>query len=213
LRADIPSETIGRVSGLDWGKRMKKNAGRFRHLMFLACFCQVSVLAQEIPDTFGFGTPATAEEIATVDIDIKPDGKALPAGSGTVAEGEALYAQHCAVCHGKDGEGGPNDRLAVHSADEPFPDSRDVDTWQHRTIGNYWPYATTLFDYIRRSMPMNLPGSLDADTVYALTAYLLHINHIVAADAVLDADTLPQIEMPARDKFVPDDRRKYRKVN
>ena len=88
-----------------------------------------------------------------------------------------------------------------------------MDTWRHRTIGNYWPYATTIFDYIRRSMPMNLPGSLNADEVYALTAYLLYLNHIIAVDTELNADSLAQVEMTARDKFVPDDRRKYREVH
>ena len=152
-------------------------------------------------------------EIAAWDIDIKPDGQGLPVGSGTVGEGEALYVAQCAVCHGRTGVEGPNDRLVVHSAEESFPDARDVNAWRHRTIGNYWPYATTLFDYIRRSMPMNIPGSLDANEVYALTAYLLHLNHIVAADAELDAATLAQIEMPARDRFIPDDRQKYREVH
>lgn len=202
MRADIPSETIARVF-----------VPYARVLIFIACACLTPVHADEIPDTFGFGRTATAEEIAAVDIDIKPDGEALPPGSGTVAEGEVLYATHCAVCHGERGIGGPNDRLAVHGPGEAFPDSKNVDTWQHRTIGNYWPYATTVFDYIRRSMPMNMPGSLDADAVYALTAYLLYINHIVGADAVMDASSLPKVEMPARNRFVPDDRLKYREVH
>lgn len=183
------------------------------YLLLLACFGQVVAQAEEQPETFGIGRTATAEEIAAWDIDIKPDGAGLPAGSGTVAAGEALYVAQCAVCHGKEGIGGPNDRLVVHSTDEGFPDASNVDTWQHRTIGNYWPYATTLFDYIRRSMPMNLPGSLHADEVYALTAYLLYLNHIVAADTELDADSLARVEMPARDRFVPDDRRNYREVH
>ena len=192
---------------------MNKNAGGIKYLLLFACFYQVPAPAEEQPDSFGFGKEATAEEIAAWDIDVKPDGQGLPPGSGTVDEGEAMYVAQCAVCHGKTGVEGPNDRLVVHSADESFPDAKDVDTWRHRTIGNYWPYATTLFDYIRRSMPMNLPGSLDADEVYALTAYLLYLNHIVPADAQLDAATLAQIEMPARDMFVPDDRQKYREVH
>ena len=192
---------------------MHRNAGSISFLLLLGCFCQAVVQAEEQPETFGIGRTATAEEIAAWDIDIKPDGEGLPPGSGSVAEGEVLYVAQCAVCHGTAGGGGPNDRLVVHSADEAFPDARDVDTWQHRTIGNYWPYATTVFDYIRRSMPMNLPGSLGADEVYALTAYLLYLNHIVAADAVLDAKTLTGIDMPARDKFVPDDRHKFREVH
>jgi cytochrome c len=124
-----------------------------------------------------------------------------------------VYAAKCAVCHGKTGVEGPNDRLVVNSADESFPDAGDADTWRHRTIGNYWPYATTLFDYVLRSMPMNVPGSLDADEVYALTAYLLYLNHIVAADTTLNAANLAQVEMPARDRFVPDDRQDYGEVH
>jgi cytochrome c len=130
-----------------------------------------------------------------------------------VSDGESLYAAKCAMCHGKTGVEGPNDRLVVHSADEGFPDAGNADSWQHRTIGNYWPYAPTVFDYIRRSMPMNIPGSLTADEVYALTAYLLFLNHIVPADTTLDAESLAEIEMPARDRFVPDDRQDYREVH
>ena len=192
---------------------MKQNVSKIRCLLLFACCYPGSVPAQELPDSFGFGKTATAAEIAAWDIDVKPDGQGLPAGSGTVDEGEALYVAQCAVCHGKTGVEGPNDRLVVHSADESFPDARDVDAWRQRTIGNYWPYATTLFDYIRRSMPMNMPGSLEANEVYALTAYLLHLNHIVAAGARLDATTLAHIEMPARNLFVPDDRQKYREVH
>jgi len=183
------------------------------YLLLLACFCQGVAQAGEQPQTFGIGRTATAEEIAAWDIDIKPDGKSLPPGSGTVAGGETLYVAQCAVCHGVGGVGGPNDRLVVHSAAEAFPDAANVDSWRHRTVGNYWPYATTLFDYIRRSMPMNLPGSLNADDVYALTAYLLYLNHIVPVDTELDADSLAQVEMPARDNFVPDDRGNYREVH
>ena len=192
---------------------MNKNAGRIKYLLLLACCGLVVAQAEEPPASFGIGRTATVEEIAAWDIDIKPDGKALPPGSGTVAEGEVLYVAQCAVCHGKEGAGTPNDRLVVHSTDEAFPDAANADTWRHRTIGNYWPYATTVFDYIRRSMPMNLPGSLNADEVYALTAYLLHLNHIVPADTELDAESLTKIEMPARDRFVPDDRQKYRDVH
>jgi len=182
-------------------------------LLLCAGLCQVAVLAEEQPASFGFGKDATAAEIAAWDIDVTPDGHGLPAGSGTVDQGAEFYAAQCAVCHGKTGVEGPNDRLVVHSADESFPDALDANSWQHRTIGNYWPYATTLFDYIRRSMPMNIPGSLDANEVYSLTAYLLFLNHIVPAETTLDAASLVEIEMPARDRFVTDDRQQYREVH
>lgn len=175
----------------------------------LCCVFSATGLAQE----FGFGRPASDDEIAAWDIDVLPDGEGLPEGSGSVADGKILYDAQCAVCHGATGVEGPNDRLVVQSPDEPHPDASDVNAWQHRTIGNYWPYATTLYDYIRRSMPMNVPGSLDANQVYALTAYLLHLNHIVDADAVLDQESLADIHMPARDRFVMDDRHEYQEVH
>jgi len=192
---------------------LSKFNGSIKCVLLFAGLCQVAVLADEQPESFGFGRDATVEEIAAWDIDVTPDGHGLPAGSGTVDQGAALYAAQCAVCHGKTGVEGPNDRLVVHSAAEPFPDALDANSWRHRTIGNYWPYATTLFDYIRRSMPMNIPGSLEASEVYSLTAYLLFLNHIVPADTTLDAAALAAIEMPARDRFVPDDRLQFQEVH
>lgn len=169
--------------------------------------------ADSAPVVYGFGTPATAEEIAAWDIDVLPDGEGLPVGSGTAAEGAELYAVQCAACHGFNGEGGLNDRLVMHSPNEAFPDATDPDSGQHRTVGNYWPYATTVFDYIRRSMPYNLPGSLEDDQVYALTAHLLYLNNIIPEDAEMNAETLPKVEMPARGKFVVDDRQNYQEVH
>lgn len=182
-------------------------------LLALSCFVSSANAAADEPERFGIGRPATAEEIAAWDIDIMPDGTGLPAGSGSVAEGEAIYAAKCAVCHGRTGVEGPNDRLVVYGPDEPFPDAAREDTWQHRIIGNYWPYATTLYDYIRRSMPQNLPGSLTDDEVYALSAFLLHRNHLLPADATLDAESLAAIVMPGRDRFTPDDRQQHNEVH
>ena len=162
---------------------------------------------------YGIGRPATAAEIAAWDIDIMPDGQGLPPGEGTAAEGAPLFALHCAACHGANGEGGLNDRLVVNSPDEAFPDSNDPQANRHRTIGNYWPYATTVFDYVRRSMPFTLPGSLSDEEVYALTAHLLHLNHIIQEDAVMNAETLPKVEMPAHGKFVFDDRDDFQEVH
>jgi cytochrome c len=157
-----------------------------------------------LPATFGIGRPATADEIRTLDIDVSPSGKGLPEGRGTVAEGEALYAAKCASCHGKAGEGASFDRLVATDAGANFDFGKNPGL--ARAIGNYWPYASTLFDYTARSMPFQQPGSLTASEVYAVVAYLLHLNKLVPADAVMDRTTLPNVAMPARDRFVRDNR-------
>lgn len=141
---------------------------------------------------FGFGRKATAEEIAKIDIDVMPDGTGLPDGRGTVERGRALYKNQCVQCHGADGRGADYDALAGTAA---------------YTVGNFWPYATTLYDYIYRAMPQAVPGSLPADDVYSLTAFVLYLNDLLPADGFLDRDSLPRIEMPGRDRFVYDDRR------
>jgi mono/diheme cytochrome c family protein len=157
-----------------------------------------------MPSTFGIGRPATTEDIAARDIDIGPDGVGLPPGRGTPAAGAAIYAARCASCHGKSGTEGPNDVLVGRIDGDGFPFSRDPKA--PRTVGTYWPYATTLFDYIRRAMPTTAPGTLTDDEVYALVAHLLARNAIVADDAIIDAQSLPKVRMPARDRFVPDSR-------
>jgi cytochrome c len=161
----------------------------------------------EHDSTFGFGRHATPEEIAAWNIDVMPDGTGLPEGEGTVAEGAALYASACAACHGATGVEGPNDRLVGREPREGFPFGKDPRLSSMRTIGNYWPYATTLYDYINRAMPFDRPGSLDPDDVYSLVAYLLHENEIIAQGDVMNAATLPAVVMPARDRFVRDNRR------
>ena len=145
------------------------------------------------PERYGLGRAATPDDIRKLDIDVMPDGRGLPPGRGTVAEGVAVYAAKCARCHGDKGQGGSADRLV----------GKDPSV---KTIGNYWPYATTVYDYTLRAMPFNQPGTLTPNEVYAVTAYLLHLNEIVAENAVMDQTTLPQVKMPARDKFVKDDR-------
>jgi len=147
------------------------------------------------PASFDLGRPATVQEIALLDIEVRPDGKGLPEGSGNVISGKLIYAAKCAVCHGKTGIEGPQARLV--GADT---------TIRAKTIGNYWPYATTIYDYINRAMPVNAPGSLTPDEVYSLTAYLLYANKIIEENKIMDAKTLPEIKMPARDLFIPDDR-------
>ena len=152
-----------------------------------------------IAQTYGLGAPATAREIAGWDIDVLPDGTGLPPGRGSVAQGKAVYDSTCAACHGAKGEGKPADRLVGGVG--------SMNTAKRiKTVGSYWPYAPTVFDYVRRAMPYTSPQSLTADQVYAVTAYLLHLNGIVAADAVMDAENLPKIRMPNRDGFVADGR-------
>jgi S-disulfanyl-L-cysteine oxidoreductase SoxD len=156
----------------------------------------ISATAQGDP-RHGIGRPATPAEIAGWNIDVAPDGKGLPPGHGSVADGARLFAETCSACHGERGEQGdgrPIDPLVGGrgslATDKPV-----------RTVGSYWPYATTLFDYIRRAMPFNAPGSLSSDQAYAAAAYILYLNGIVPDGTVLDAKTLPAIQMPNRDGF------------
>jgi len=155
-------------------------------------------LPPHAPEHFGFGAPASADRVARWDIDVKPDGEGLPPGSGSVAEGRLLYETYCLQCHGPTGTEGPNDRLVSAGEWDQWPAGR--------TVGGYWPYATTLFDYTRKAMPQTTPGTLTDDQVYAVVGYVLHLSGIVAADAVMDSASLAAVEMPARDRFVPDDR-------
>lgn len=157
------------------------------------------------PRQFGFGRAATAEEIKAWDIAISPDGTGLPPGSGTARQGAVLFQQKCAMCHGATGTEGPAERLVGREPRQGFPFGQDPSLV--RTIGNYWPYATTLYDYIHRAMPLNAPGSLPPDDVYRAVAYLLWRNEIISDTTVVNARTLPQVVMPARDRFVPDNRR------
>ena len=156
------------------------------------------------PARFGIGRPATAAEIAALDIDIGPDGAGLPPGRGTSADGAPIYAERCAACHGKTGKEGPNDVLVGREPGDAFTFARDPRA--PKTIGSYWPYSTTIFDYIRRAMPPDRPGSLEDNEVYGLVAYLLFLNELIPADAVIDASSLPKVKMPAKDRFVPDTR-------
>lgn len=154
------------------------------------------------PQRFGFGRLASSHDIDTLNTDIRPDGEGLPEGSGTVSQGKVIYAAKCALCHGKTGTEGPFNPLVTKT--DTASSGR---SGKEKTIGNYWPYATTLYDYINRAMPFNTPGSLTPQEVYGLTAFLLHANNIIDSSAIMNARTLPQVIMPARDLFVPDDRR------
>jgi cytochrome c len=156
------------------------------------------------PGHYLLGRPATVDDIRPLDTDVRPDGRGLPAGRGTVADGETLFVARCAACHGMKGEGLTADRLVGRTAGDDF--SFATNEKLPRTIGSYWPYATTLFDYTRRTMPFPQPGSLTDNETYSLVAYLLFLNGIVPADTVVDAASLPKVRMPARDRFVIDNR-------
>lgn len=166
------------------------------------------VAAREPPvPPLGFGREPTHEEIEEWDVTVLPDGTGLPAGSGTAEQGEPLYAARCAACHGPQGQGTPAGwPLVGRNPGDAFNFNLSLDHEMRRTVGNFWPYAPILFSYIRRSMPADRPGSLGDSEVYALTAWILWRNELIQADEVMDATTLPQVEMPARDYFVPDDR-------
>ena len=149
------------------------------------------------PGHFGYGKPATPAEIAGWDIEVRgDDGAGLPAGQGAVARGGEVYAEQCAACHGTFGEGEGRFPKLVGGRGTLTHDRPEL------TVGSYWPFAPTLWDYINRAMPMQAPHTLSADDVYALTAYILHLNDIVPADFVADRNTLPKVKMPNRDSFV-----------
>jgi hypothetical protein len=150
-----------------------------------SCFAQAPKL----------GRPLTNEEIRKMDLTVMPDGRGLPPGSGSVSAGAAVYAKSCQVCHGEKGAGKPQDQLTGGLG--TLASGKPV-----KTPASYWPVATTLFDYIRRAMPITAPQSLSNDEVYAVTAYILSIDGIVPGDAVLDAKSLPQVKMPNKDGFV-----------
>jgi cytochrome c len=148
--------------------------------------------AQEGPD---LGETPSPELVAAWDISVSPDGAGLPAGSGTAVEGAPLYRVNCLACHGQEGEGLLNDRLVGGHGTIGGPAAR-------KTVGSYWPYATTIFDYIRRAMPYLQPRSLTNDEVYALTAYLLYLNGIIDENETMNSATLPAVDMPNRDNFI-----------
>lgn len=151
------------------------------------------------------GRVATAEEVKAWDIDVNPAGKGLPAGQGTHDAGAAIFAAKCSACHGPHGEGvAIYPRLIGRDPRAGFPFGQNASFV--KTIGNYWPYSTTLYDYIHRAMPLTAPGSLAPDEVYSLVAFLLAENEIIPRTAVIDARSLPAVRMPARDHFVRDDR-------
>jgi mono/diheme cytochrome c family protein len=147
-------------------------------------------------ETPGLGRPISEADIKPWDITVKPDGTGLPSGSGTPAQGQKVFAEKCSACHGDNGKGGPAGGPMAGGA----PISSGIDT--PKTIGNFWGYPTTVFDFIRRAMPFNEPRTLTNDEVYALTAYLLSLDKIIGENEVMDARSLPKVKMPNRDNFI-----------
>ncbi len=149
---------------------------------------------------FGLGREATPEEVAAWDIDIRPDGQGLPEGSGAVTDGEEIFADNCAVCHGDFGEG--VDRWPVLAGGQgTLTSDRPI-----KTIGSYWPYLSTVWDYVHRAMPFGAAQSLSNDDVYAVTAYLLYLNDLVDEDFVLSRDNFQEVRLPNEANFFDDDR-------
>jgi len=144
------------------------------------------------------GQPISQADLAPWDLTIMPDGTGLPPGSGTPAQGKTLFADNCALCHGDEGKGGIVEPVVVNNP-PPLNGPGSV-----KSIGNFWPAATTLFDFIRRAMPFTQPRSLTDDQVYALTAYLLHMNKVISEADAIDATSLPRVKMPNRDNFFPE---------
>jgi S-disulfanyl-L-cysteine oxidoreductase SoxD len=170
-----------------------------RCIALLSTVALVSAASAQAQTPFGIGRPATPAEIAGWNIDIDRDGHNLPAGSGSVSHGREVFDQQCSACHGAKGEGGLGDKLVGGEGTLATP--KPV-----KTVGSFWPYAPTLFDYIRRAMPQNAPQSLSNEDVYAVSAYILNLNGLLAADATIDAKTLSAIKMPNRNMFVGDPR-------
>ncbi|HVO87973.1 MAG TPA: cytochrome c [Casimicrobiaceae bacterium] len=169
-------------------------------LATLLCALSTTVLAQQ--RTYGFGTAATQVDLDRV-FAILPDGRGLPPGSGSVEQGKTIYAQQCASCHGDALQGGIGDKLIGGRGTLVNNDPTKAPV---KTIESYWPYATTIFDYVKRAMPFNAPDSLTDDQVYAVTAYILSEAKIVPADTTLDAKSLAAVRMPNRDGFIADPR-------
>ncbi len=164
-------------------------------VLWMAACCA----AQTAPS--GLGRAASADEIKTLDLTVLPDGTGLPAGSGTAKRGESLFKEKCAECHNDRGEGRPGQYPALVGGRGTLNTAKPV-----KTVGSYWPYATTVWDYINRAMPFDHPRSLSANDVYSITAFVLFLNGIVGETAELNEKTLPQVVMPNRDGFVPDRR-------
>ncbi|CAN7443657.1 cytochrome c [Acidovorax sp. LjRoot74] len=199
-----------RMATLRWGGGMFAAAGL---LLYAGVASQAqtqpapSMAPAAPPAVIGLAQPLSSEEVARYSITIFPDGRNLPPGQGSAAQGAQLYARHCAACHGAQGMEGPASRLVGSDGFIAWNDLlRPLRVRQYPlqvlSVGAMWPYATTVFDYVRRGMPMHAPKSLTDDEVYAVTAHLLHLNGLVSASAVMNKESLPQVVMPGRDRTV-----------
>ncbi len=166
--------------------------GLNRVLMVFACLLLSTQAAAQSP---GLGQPLTEAAAQTHSLTVLPDGSGLPSGNGTARTGEPVYQRHCLACHGPQGADGINDRLV--GGHGSLGTTRPV-----KTVGSYWPYATTVFDFIRRAMPYNNPGTLTSDEIYGVTAYLLHLNGLIEAEDEMNSATLPAVAMPNQQNFV-----------
>ena len=169
------------------------------YVAVLAVLALAGATRAQAQSSYGIGRPATPVEITGWNIDIDRDGNNLPPGSGSVSRGREVFKQQCSACHGAKGEGGVGDKLVGGQGTLATP--KPI-----RTVGSYWPYAPTLFDYVRRAMPQNAPQSLSNEDVYAVSAYILNLNGLLPPDGTLDAKTLSAIKMPNRNRFVGDSR-------
>jgi mono/diheme cytochrome c family protein len=167
-----------------------------RKAVLTACSALLILPSAALAESPNLGKAASSEEIAAWDISIGPDGAGLPAGGGTPRQGEQVYVAKCLGCHGEKGAGKPNDRL-VGGPELLAPGQAPV-----KTVGNFWPYATTVFDYVRRAMPLNESKSLSNDEVYGVVAYLLWQNGVIGENDTIDTKTLPAVRMPNRDGFI-----------
>lgn len=170
-----------------------------RFLLLCSCSLFVLVLRSSVllaqQSSPNLGKPVSEADLAAWNIDVMPDGTGLPAGSGTPEEGGKIFAMKCASCHGQGGKGGIN---AAVIGGQPLTNGLET----VKTIANFWPHASTLFDFTRRAMPWNAPRTLSNDEVYALTAYILSINKIIGEKDVMNAQTLPKVRMPNHDNFI-----------
>ena len=167
------------------------------HNAALAAACALGLFSSAaLAETPNLGKVITPEEVAPWDISVSPDGAGLPPGSGMPKQGEAVYASKCLSCHGERGAGKPNDALVGGIG------SLAGDKPALKTVGSFWPYATTIFDYVRRSMPYNESKTLTNDELYAVAAYILQLNGIIGENDTMNAQTLPKVRMPNRDGFI-----------